>query len=360
MKVLVLTCSYGEGHNSASIAIKEEFETRNIPVEMLDVSTFGNQKFAKARLNLFSKTAIKTPRLLNAIYKLGLIVSNDKVKSPLYINNALNGKKFKEYIEKNKFDVVISSHLFSMQTISYLINKGFKIKSYGIMTDYCYIPFIEETNLDKYIIPHKKLVKDFVKKGLKKDKLIPIGIPIKKTFDQEYSVAKAKEILNIKTKKPIVLVMMGGLGCGNALKISKNILKNNSVHVIVLAGKNKQLVKELKKKIKNNNFEVVSFTTKVNEYISAADIVISKPGGISSTEVVLKKKPLILFEAFLGVEEYNRHFFEKNKLAVYCRNIKDISKAIDNVFKNKYKFNNSFLNYSARKDLVDYVIKDSN
>ncbi|NLA33178.1 MAG: hypothetical protein GX864_04495 [Mollicutes bacterium] len=197
MKVLILTCSYGEGHNSVSKAIEEELKERNISVQILDTSIWGNKFYSKIKLGLHANAAIKTPKLLNAIYKIGLFISNDKVKSPVYMKNAMSANSLKDYILEHEFDVVVSTHLFSMQTLSYLINRGFKIKSYGVITDYCYIPFIEETNLDYYFIPHKSLIKDFQRKGLPKRKLLGFGIPLKMNLREELSISEAIRRLNI-------------------------------------------------------------------------------------------------------------------------------------------------------------------
>lgn len=359
MKVLILTCSYGEGHNSVAAAIKEQLEKNKIEFETIDTAIFASKRFAEFGVNVFNKTAVNSPKLLNIIYKMGLFFSNDKVKSPVYIKNTMYAKKIKEYILNNNFDTVFCTHLFSMQTISYLINKGLEIKTYGIITDYCYIPFIEETNLDYYFIPHKNLIKDFVKKGLPKKKLIPLGIPVKSVFADKISQEEAMKKLNIKTTRKIILIMMGGLGCGDALGLCQEILKTNQYHVIVLTGKNKQLIKELKKKLSNHNLEIVPFTNQVNSYLSVADVVVSKPGGISSTEILIKKKPLIHFEAFLGVEEYNRKFFEKNKASIYSKKIKDINEKINLVLTNKFKFNYKLANPNSAQDIVDFLIKNT-
>lgn len=292
-----------------------------------------------------------------AIYKLGESVSSDKVKSPVYATSLIHAKKLKDYIIKNKFDIVVCTHLFGMQTITYLQNKGLKIKSYGVITDYTYIPFIEETNLDKYFIAHKSLINDFARKGMKKINLIPTGIPVKSIFQKEVSIEDAKKELNIKTNKPIILIMMGGLGCGNAIGICKNILKNEDIYVIVLAGKNKKLIKELKRKFNNSNFEVISFTNQVHLYLSAASIVISKPDGISSTETAIKNKPLIHFNSYLAVENYNRKFFNKFHLSVYSKKISDLDKIIRHILKKKKHPKQKIINPKATEDIVDYILK---
>ncbi len=360
MKVLILTCSYGEGHNSASQAIYEEFKQRNIKVSILDTAEFGNRQFNKIGKNIFNNIAIRTPRIFAAAYKLGEVISNDKVKSPVYMSSLIHAKKLKDYIVRNKYDVVICSHLFSMQTITFLQKRGLKIQSYAVVTDYCYIPFIEETNLDKYFIAHKSLMPEFTRKGIKKFKLIPLGIPIKNSFKKQISIEEAKKELNIKTEKPVILVMTGGLGCGNAVGICKNILQNNDFFVIVLAGRNKNLIEELERKINNPNLAVVPFTDKVNTYLSASSVVISKPGGISSTEIAAKNKPLIHFNAYLGVEINNRKFFSKHKLAVYSKNINDLEQKIKHLLKTKQKYKQKVVNPNATSDIVDFIIKKYN
>lgn len=367
MKVLVLSCGTGEGHNSAAKAIIEELKLRNISSELKDILSFGNKKQEVIVKSFFNNIAIKSPKFFGMMYKAGDIVSNNKVKSPVYFANILYANKIKKYIEENKINIIICTHLFPMETLTYLkINNKIDIKCYGISTDYTAIPFIEETKLDGYFIPSEKLQKEFIDKKIRKDKIYSTGIPVLKKFSIGLEMKEARKYLKLDLDKKIILIMTGGMGCGNLVEIIDLLLRKTSDNVLflVLTGKNKEKYESIMKRYNNAKVKPIEFTNDIHIYMKAADILITKPGGLSITEASVSNKPMINSFAIPGCETKNALFFEKYGMSFNGLDLNYLEEKIILLLNNKNKRDKmlsnqrKYINNNAAKDIVDIIINN--
>lgn len=137
-------------------------------------------------------------------YKLGMVISKITRKSLVYYVNGRMAKYLNKYLKDNPVDVLIMPHIYPSETIAYMKHKGMKLPlTVAVMTDYTCIPFWEETDADYYIIPHESLTDVFVKRGLPKEKLIPLGIPVSRICRREISKEDAREKLGLSTEKNI-------------------------------------------------------------------------------------------------------------------------------------------------------------
>ncbi len=317
MKVLVLSCNTGGGHNSCGKYIQSEFNLNNIECDFVDYFSIIDKKLSKKIESLYLKSTRGKGKVFKKVYKLGETYNKVGIISPVYGLNMLSKNKIIEFIEKNNYDIVICSHLFPSMAITHIKRCGYDINLINVATDYTYIPFWNETDPNYFVIPHKSLKKDFISKGIEEKVLLPIGIPVSTNFQ------KKECTLFLKKDKPNVLVTSGSMGFGNVKDIVKKILEKIDCNVIVLCGNNKKLEKKLLN-IKNPNLIVRGFVNNINDYIKESDVVLTKPGGLTSTEVAVLNKPMVHIMPIPGVENYNAKFFSKNHLSIVCNTIDEI------------------------------------
>lgn len=324
MNVLILSCSTGEGHNSAAQAVYKQFELENDNVIKKDfLSLYKVRKkpdFFSSCLNIITK---KTPKVFGVLYKAGAIYSSTKITSPIYVVNGFYKKNLKKFVEENKIDVIVSTHLYAMECISHLKKSGdLKIKCYAVLTDYTCIPFLEETRQDGYFIPHKLLVDEVVSHGIKREIIYPTGIPVDSKFNDKLSKAEAREKLGLDINKKIILIMTGGIGCGNIAAICKKLVAqyDDNYQVLAMVGRNNELKEELEKEFANTIVKVIPFTKMVNYYMNASDVLVTKPGGISTTEAAVANIPIIHAMAIPGCETKNASFFEELGMSYNAKN----------------------------------------
>ena len=334
MKILILSCNTGEGHNSCAKALQIAMQRRGITCEIQDtlalVSEGLSQRVGDAYL--FSTRG----SLFEFVYKFGGFVSSntDSRQSLIYGANRLYARKLYEHIIYKHFDVVVCVHLFPAEAISALKrNMHLDIPSYFVMTDYTCIPFLQETDLDYYIIPHEHLIEEFVEKGLPREKLVPIGIPVdEQKFTTRLHKHQARKELLQKHPNQIMhtnghwyLVMSGSMGYGNVEQLVEQLLAHIRPQdaVICVCGRNEELLRSLQEKLGNQSqLWLMGFTDQVSMLMDAADVIFTKPGGITSTEAIVKNIPIIHTLPIPGLENHNAHFFHQHGLSYFTTDIR--------------------------------------
>ena len=335
-KVLILSCGTGGGHNSAAKAIKECLIEKGVNVDFIEYLDIINPKIRKKVNNLYIKSTKANGKIFKVVYKLGEIYQKTNLKSPVYALNFLNKNRLYKYIIENNYKYIITTHLFAAQTLT-AIKKEHKIKFMEVATDYVCIPFWEETNSDHFIIPCIDLQEDFIKKGINKEKLLSYGIPTAKTYREKYNKEDCKKELGLDTSKKYVLILTGSMGFGNVEEMLKELNKNiDDITFIISTGHNSKLLKVLSDKYKETeNVIILPFTDKISQYMKCSEIILTKPGGLTTTEIATLRKPFIHTMPIPGCENYNVQFFKERKMSISCDSIKEVVKNTKELLENK-------------------------
>ena len=358
MKVVVLTCSTGGGHNACANYIKKEFEAFGIHCDVQNYLDLVGKKASNIIEKLYLDSTKGNGSIFGGVYKLGELYSKTNIPSPVYGLNILVKEKLNKFLIDNNYDLVIGTHLFPCLTLT-KIKKSRPIKFINVATDYECIPFWEETNPDLFVIPSSLLKDDFIKKGFKEEILLPTGIPVASSFFDTSEIPALHD-------KDVILLTSGSMGFGQIKDIVVNILAQiNYAYLVVICGSNEKLKEELEK-IDNVNLIVKGFVDNMNDYIAASTIVISKPGGLTTTEIAAMNKPLVHMMPIPGVEDYNANFFANNKMSIRANNINEIVYATKKLLNDKTLredlMNNQkrLINKCSAKSLVLYVLNNMN
>ena len=212
-----------------------------------------------------------------------------------------------------------------------------------------------------------------------RERLIPCGIPVNEQFsDRSKGVDRAVlEVLNLSPNLRHILVVGGSVGAGSIpqvahilsgyikrfnKKVDEGIIRGRKLHGIVICGNNDKIYKKLRARYKDV-ITVLKRTDNMSDYMKSCDIVISKPGGLSSTEAAVARVPLIHISPIPGCETFNVKYFDARGMSVYVENVrKDLASAITALLKpeNRAKMLASqeiSINENARDDLCDFVEK---
>lgn len=354
IKILILSCGTGGGHNSAAIAIQEKMLNKGIKADFIEYLDIIDEK-VKDRVNkLYIGTTKGDGKIFKTAYHLGELYEKTKIKSPVYTLNSLNKNKLYKYIVDNNYDYVVTTHLFPAQALT-AINKKHKIPFIAVATDYVSIPFWEETNPDFFIIPSKELEYDFISKGIDKEKLLPFGIPVREAYTKDYDIEECKKELNLEKDKRYVLILTGSMGFGNIKNVVKKLLqKIEDVNYIIACGNNKKMLEELNEEYKDNTRVLaLPFTTRISEYMKSSEVILTKPGGLTTTEVANLRKPFIHTMPIPGCENHNANFFEKRGMSLKCESEEEI------VEKTKKLLEDKQLQEEIAKNQEKYISRDT-
>ena len=335
MNVLLLSCSTGEGHNHCAKAVRQALDAMGHHTDFFDMLHLFGEPGPISMESLLNRISTKTPNLFGLMYKAGEKVSALGVTSPVYLVNTNYGRRLCDLINEKGYDAVVCSHLFPMETLTF-IRKRYKIEArcYGILSDYTCIPFLAETNLDGYFLPHELVRRECERAGIPSDRLIVTGMPVAGEFRAPMTKAEAREKLGIPAQAKVYLIMTGGIGCGDAMSLCDTLMElpDEDAVIYVLAGRNQELLDSITEKYGIcNEIRAVSFTDQVNVYMRAADVLLSKAGGISSAEAAVANVPLVHTMMIPGVETQNAAFFQRLGMSLVANTNEEAARFADRI-----------------------------
>lgn len=333
-KVLILTTSTGQGHNQAANSLAETFINNKYEVIKYDF-LYNNSKFLnKVIVSGYEISATKFPRLYGLLfyYLTDFKYMNDTLK----LSFGLSDRKLLTYINSVNPDIIIGTHAFSVNIISRLKkNKLIDVPFISVITDFkAHYTYISQY-VDAYISGSSYTKEHLISRGIDKNKIFNFGIPIKKEFytiDSEVASTKDSQYFNI-------LLMSGSMGLSSIFYVLKELLKNkHKIRITVVCGKNttlkKKLLKSYSNPIENKKIHILGYTNDISSIMDYCDIIISKPGGLTVTESIAKKLPLVIPFAIPGQETENIEFLLQNKCAIYINDLSFINKEIDKLIEN--------------------------
>ncbi len=319
MDALILSCGTGGGHNSACAAIAQELSRRGHGAKTLNPYTLKSDLTASTVNSAYNVLAQRVPSAFGMAYHLGNAYRRLPVSSPVYRINKRMMPFLEQYLEENRFDAVVTTHLFPAEILTGMKRVGKAVpKTYFIATDYVCIPFTEETDCDYYIIPAKELTEDFVGRGIPRERILPLGIPVLHEFSEKEDPFVIRQRLGLEPDRKYIFVAGGSIGAGQIEQVVAVLLdhyEREEAALIVVCGNNRPLYENLERNF-GRQCTVLKYTSRMADYIKACDLFISKPGGLSSTEAAVAGAALIHITPIPGCETLNMQFFAKNGMCI--------------------------------------------
>ncbi len=323
MDALILSCGTGGGHDAAGRAVLEALRAGGHNAVMRNPYTLQSSHFAGAIDKTYIAAARSAPRAFGAVYKIGDLYRRLPFRSPVYFANHAMVCAMQRYLERNHFDIIIMPHLFPAEILTNMRQHGIPVpKTIFVATDYVCIPFTEETQCDAYVIPAPDLTRDFVQRGIPKEKLHPLGIPTGSDFSQALTREQARQRLGLHPDERYILVTGGSMGGGQMNRTIDALLarlaRRKDTRLIVVCGSNRALYDRLRTQC-GPAVTVIGHTDQMAAYLKAADLFITKPGGLSSTEAAVCEVPILHTSPIPGCEDNNARYFSQRGMSVFCQ-----------------------------------------
>lgn len=314
MRVLLLSCNTGGGHNSAANAVMNEFESRGILCDRADALAFISEVHSGIVSNGHSYIYRHLPQLFGVGYRF-------EEKHPpkfIYDQMALGAKKLAQHVVDGCYDAIVCTHMFAAMMVTEAHKKhGITIPQYLVITDYCVYPGTEMVDVERFFIPAEALRPAYVSVGVASERVVATGIPISTGFMNATDKLSVRRKLHLPETGKMVLLFSGSIGCGRLHKVAPELEQKlpDDTTLVIICGNNHRLHKQLKR-VCTDKTVVVGFTNRVCDYMTAADLCISKPGGLSVTEMLVKQLPMVLMLSVPGCESRNQEFFVGHHAAI--------------------------------------------
>lgn len=320
MKILILSAATGGGHLRAARAI-QSYIRENDPdstVEVVDALKCVGTLLDKTCCDGYRFLATRTPRIFGQLYR----ATNEE--SPLNALmthfSGLFGLRLTPMLREQNPDLILSTHPFATEMISHLKEKGvLSTPLICLMTDYGPHRAWIAPRVDAYVVSNEDMIPEMVEMGAPRDSIYPFGIPVEDVFFDQKDKTALLEEMQLEPGVPTILFMAGSFGVSGIMRIYREIdALDLRFQIIVITGRNEKLYEAFRDELSHSTrrAKLIFFTNEVEKYMHAADLLVTKPGGLTVSEALACNIPLAVFDAIPGQEEDNADFLLSHNMAV--------------------------------------------
>lgn len=366
-KILILHGQPGMGHLITAKALMEVFSRKypEIEIKSADGFDFCFKVFRHGYPFLYNHIVLRAPMLFKVFYnshKSKLVYKFLEKLTEFFINK----KKFVSFVKDFSPNFIIATNPLPLQMVSIIEEKRIiDIKSANVCTDYGFHPVWYSPDINHYFVATEEIRKSLLDHKVNLDKIKITGIPVRPIFNQPLDRQEILENLNFDSSQPVLLIVGGQLKYKELLKVVSGIkAKNNLAQFIVIAGRDKNLQKKLKnsqlKKI--STVRIFGLVNDIERFMTASDVILSKAGGSTTAECLVKGLPMIVYKTIPGQEEDNVNYLTNNKAGIKVKSIREIIEAVVDLFLQpdklaKMKDNcRKIQKPNASEEIVDFVV----
>lgn len=366
-KILIFYATYGGGHLSAAKSIKQYLEDHdtNLQIEMIDCVEYINKALNSITTAAYRQMAKKAPWAWEKVYYKSSHGMLAKVSST---SNKIMAIKIAKLFKTFEPDVVISTHPFGSQMTSYLKKKQRTHCTLAtVMTDFASHEqwLVGNAFVDYFFVSNEDMKKEMIQQGVANDKIFVTGIPVSKRFSESFDCTSLYKEFDLTPNKKTILFFGGGefgLGKEKTVAILQALASSFSdIQVIAIAGKNEKMKDAFLQVVaqyhKEDCIKVLTYTTQVPELMAISDLVITKPGGLTSSESLVSGLPMILINPLPGQEEENAVFLEKAGVAVWLKSSDDPTYVLTSILNNEQQLKqmHDATAFIAKKDATETI-----
>jgi processive 1,2-diacylglycerol beta-glucosyltransferase len=330
MKILLLHASAGAGHKRAAQALEKGFRAASPEAEIrvCDILDFTAPLFRKTYGEGYLDVVRKAPELWGYMYAQSDRQASDPIQKKLrsFINKT-NTLTFTRFFNDFAPDIAVCTHFMPLEILSSRLQGGTTTASlFCSVTDFAVHSLWILENVACYYVATEEARRQLLRRGQPDDRIAVSGIPIDPVFSTGLPPAEARRRLNLDPSQPAVLLLSGGCGVGPAVELIRATgAADLGCRLLVVAGNNAALKEQAEAAARELGIAatVYGFVNNIHELMDAADLVISKPGGLTSSEVLAKGKPMLIIDPIPGQEQRNCEFLLEAGAAARLFDIED-------------------------------------
>lgn len=323
-RILFVTSKIGFGHERVSSTLESAVKSA-IPGCYTKTATY------------FDFFPPRFQKLINTIYIYGLrlfpeVFGYIYLTQKRYRGGGVNfwyrilGRRYADVIERFSPDLIVITQGLACQWLGRLKKKGLiRCALTAVITDFVVHPFWVSQEIDFYIVATEEMKKDLISRGISSEKIEVTGVPIDSRFNNAYDKNEISKKIGLKGENTKVLIMGGGWGLGKMDKVLMVIDRLGlPLELLVVTGRNRGLYRRLKNKRFNLPVHVYGKVDNISELMAVSDVIITKAGGVTVSELLASGLPAILWDIIPGQEEANADYLVNAGAAIKINNTDDI------------------------------------
>ena len=336
LKVLFLSASVGVGHTAAAAAVGRALAQRkpNVSVDIVDSYRYAAAIFSKVVADGYIGMVKTVPQLYRYIYDR----AERATEAGAFRNwvSRYTAANLRSLIEAQRPDVVVCTHAFPCGVMA-AYKRAFdpSLPVVGIVTDFVVHPFWIYRNVDAYSVATVEMRAALTSRGVPVERIDVSGIPVDRRFSEpRLARAELRRALELPVDRSVVLMMGGGLGIGPIELMMRALAEvREAVAGVIIIGRNPNLEGRVLAAAERIEYplRVHGFVENVFDYMHASDVLLSKPGGLTSSEALVADLPMILVRPLPGQEERNTRYLVSRRAAIRARGARGVAQAVGNL-----------------------------
>ncbi len=327
--LLILHATAGAGHTRAAQAVSAALAQMANPdhqvVDSLDcTSAFFRRMYVKAYIELVQRA----PEVWGALYERSDVVkpAQSKTNRARLAFDKVNSRSFGQMLAQAQPQAILCTHFLPLELLSDLKGRGqISTPVHAVITDVSPHAFWVYPHIDRYHVASPLGARELQRKGIAPERISVSGIPVDPVFAQHTTPAQARAALGLP-ERPTVLLLSGGFGVGPLQAMLESFgQSDNGLSLVVVAGRNAELESTCRTLAAQMKVPVtvLGFVNNIHQWMDAADLVVTKPGGLTTTECLAKGKPMVLVAPIPGQEQRNSDYLLEEGAAVRLHDVSD-------------------------------------
>lgn len=357
MRILITTVTAGGGHLAAAAALEEAWRAlrpRDV-VERVDILKFFSPLQRKLHSKGYVKLVEHAPELWGMLF--GKTDNPKLVRRLARLRRALPSQsrdRLARYITQFKPDAVVCTHYLPFETLTYMRKEEAKARRsprsgnsfnkrrvppggsdhlpfvVSVITDFEAHALWMDSCVDLYCVAAEETKARLIARGATVESIVATGIPIAAKFSMRPVLQKLRDDLGLRRDQPVLLVLSGGFGVGPVAKVLAALDKvKRPIQTIVVTGRNPELQRELAAQVRRQTTHVLGFASNMHELMAVADLIITKPGGLTASEALAMGKPIFILDPIPGQEAANSDYLLEHGAAVKVNRVEDLPYRIE-------------------------------
>ena len=341
MRILIATVTAGGGHNAAAAALEEAWRAwrPDDAVERIDLVKFFSPLHKKIHVDGYVQLVERAPDLWGMFFN-----KTDNPKLVRRLGKVLRAfpsasrNKFKRHLQQFKPDIVLCTHFLPHELLGLLRKEKKSPQPFvaSVVTDFEAHALWMDACVDLYCVAADETKARLVARGVPEEDVAVTGIPIGAKFLSRPDPRAVRKRYGLRDDQPVLLVLGGGFGIGPVAEILAELDRVPSpFQTLVVAGRNEELRRELATQDRKHPTHVLGFSTNMHELMAVADLIVSKPGGLTTSEALAMGKPLFILNPIPGQEAANSDFLLERGAAAKVNRVEDLPFRIEQLLGSK-------------------------
>lgn len=331
-RIVILSASVGSGHVRAAEAIQAALEQLlpNATIAHVDVLGLTNRAFGALYGKGYFRAVQRVPNAVRMMYDLldhpaGPRRGGRRGAAMRLALERLNFARVTRFLSRQRWDLAINTHFLPPELIAWMRRSGrIDLPQVTVVTDFDVHGMWINQPCERYFVACEEARARIIASGADAGRVGVSGIPISPVFALHHDARQCRRKHGLALDRPVILQLVGGFGIGSIQRTYRSICEVSvSAQIVVVTGKNTQAREQLEAAAAagcRHRCKVIGYTNEMHELMAAADVVVSKPGGLTASEALAKSCPMVIVEPIPGQEDRNSDYLLENGCAVKVNN----------------------------------------